>query len=78
MHAGLLRPDNSKTEAWQEAQQAIAEAKLLGLEKQTAVPADIAIITGAEGFWVSDIEQQGQAYDFNQVQFITVPCASWG
>jgi beta-galactosidase len=69
MHAGLLRPDNSKTEAWQEAEQAIAEAKLLGLENQTVVPADIAIITGAEGLWVSDIEQQGQAYDFNQVQF---------
>ena len=69
MHAGLLRPDNSKTEAWQEAEQAIAEVKLLDLENQTAIRADIAIITGAEGLWVSDIEQQGQAYDFNQVQF---------
>ena len=68
MHAGLLRPDNSKTEAWQEAQQAIAEVALLELDNQHITPAEVAIITGAEGLWVSEIEQQGQAYDFNQVQ----------
>ena len=28
----------------------------------------MAIITGAEGLWVSDIEKQGEAYDFNNVQ----------
>ena len=68
MHAGLLRPDNSKTEAWQEAQQAIAEVALLELNNQNITPVEVAIITGAEGLWVSEIEQQGQAYDFNQVQ----------
>lgn len=68
MHAGLLRPDNSKTEAWQEAQQAISEVKLLNLASHSTTTAEVAIITGAEGLWVSDIEQQGQAYDFNRVQ----------
>jgi beta-galactosidase len=68
MHAGLLRPDNSKTEAWAEAEQAMAEVVTLDIGNQTLQPASVAIITGAEGLWVSDIEKQGQAYDFNNVQ----------
>ena len=68
MHAGLLRPDNSKTEAWSEATQAMAEVADLELAQQPLAPASVAIITGAEGLWVSDIEKQGEAYDFNQVQ----------
>ena len=69
MHAGLLRPDNSKTEAWSEAEQAIAEIARLDLGNQPIPTACVAIITGVEGLWVSDIEKQGQAYDFNSVQF---------
>jgi beta-galactosidase len=68
MHAGLLRPDNSKTEAWAEAEQAMAEVAALDIGNQPLQPASVAIITGAEGLWVSDIEKQGQAYDFNNVQ----------
>ena len=68
MHAGLLRPDNSKTEAWPEAEQAMAEVAALGIGNQPLQPASVAIITGAEGLWVSDIEKQGLAYDFNNVQ----------
>ena len=68
MHAGLLRPDNSKTEAWPEAEQAMAEVAALDIVNQPLQPASVAIITGAEGLWVSDIEKQGQAYDFNNVQ----------
>lgn len=69
MHAGLLRPDNSKTEAWTEAAQAIGEIAQLNLNKQPVRTASVAIITGAEGLWVSDIERQGEAYDCNAVQF---------
>jgi beta-galactosidase len=68
MHAGLLRPDNSKTEAWPEAEQAMAEVGALDIGNQPLQSASVAIITGAEGLWVSDIEKQGQAYDFNNVQ----------
>ena len=68
MHAGLLRPDNSKTEAWPEAEQAMAEVAALDIGNQPLQPASVAIITGAEGLWVSDIEKQGEAYDFNNVQ----------
>ena len=68
MHAGLLRPDNSKTEAWPEAEQAMAEVAALDIGNQPLQPASVAIITGTEGLWVSDIEKQGEAYEFNQVQ----------
>jgi len=63
-----LRPDNSKTEAWPEAEQAMAEVAALDIDNQPLQPASVAIITGAEGLWVSDIEKQGEAYEFNQVQ----------
>ena len=69
MHAGILRPDNSKTEAWPEAQQAMLEVSKLDITNQTTQSASVAIITGVEGLWVSDIEKQGEAYDFNSVQF---------
>jgi beta-galactosidase len=69
MHAGLLRPDNSKTEAWSEAQQAILDITTLELNSEVSKPASVAIVTGAEGLWVSSIERQGEAYDFNDVQF---------
>jgi beta-galactosidase len=68
MHAGLLRPDNSRSEAWPEAEQAMAEVAQLDIENQALQAASVAIITGAEGLWVSDIERQGEAYDFNNVQ----------
>ena len=68
MHAGLLRPDNSKTEAWPEAEQAMAEVAALDIGNQPLQPASVAIVTGVEGLWVSDIEKQGEAYDFNNVQ----------
>jgi len=68
MHAGLLRPDNSKTEAWPEAERAMAEVAALDIGNQSLQPASVAIVTGAEGLWVSDIEKQGEAYDFNNVQ----------
>ena len=69
MHAGLLRPDNSKTEAWPEAKQAMADLAKLDIAKQPSQSASVAIITGVQGLWVSDIEKQGEAYDFNNVQF---------
>ena len=68
MHAGLLRPDNSKTEAWQQAQQVKAEVDELAVLSQKMQPAKVAILTGADGIWVSEIERQAQAYDFNKVQ----------
>lgn len=68
MHAGLLRPDNSKSEAWGQAEQAKADVDQLSLLSHKMRPASVAILTGADGIWVSEIERQGQAYDFNKVQ----------
>ncbi len=67
---GYLRPDNSKTEAWPEAEQAMAEVAALDIDNQPLQAASVAIVTGAEGLWVSDIEKQGEAYDFNNVQLV--------
>ena len=68
MHAGLLRPDNSKSDAWSQVAQSIADIKQLDCLAHTSQPADVAIITDAEGQWVTDIERQAEAYDFNEVQ----------
>ena len=68
MHAGLLRVDSSKTEAWDQAEQVRDEIARLDLLSQETAPASVAILTGSEGLWVSDIESQAQGYDFVQVQ----------
>ena len=69
MHAGLLRPDNSKAAAWREVEQAIAEVALLDLHVEKKQKASVAIVTGAESYWVSDIERQSESYNFDDVQF---------
>lgn len=68
MHAGLLRVDNSKTEAWAQAEQVRDELKKLELPSQETRPASVAILTGSESYWVSDIDSQSKHYDFNKVQ----------
>jgi len=69
MHAGLLRPDNSKAAAWREVEQAIADVVALNLQDETKQKAPVAIVTGAESYWVSDIERQSESYDFDDIQF---------
>ena len=69
MHAGLLRPDNSKAAAWTEVEQAIADAALLNSTDEKKQTASVAIVTGAESYWVSDIERQSESYSFDDVQF---------
>lgn len=69
MHAGLLRPDNTKVQAWTEIEQAIADVEKIGLGKQAAGASPVAIVSNVVGQWVSDIERQGDGYNFDQVQF---------
>ncbi|MBT8095624.1 MAG: beta-galactosidase, partial [Woeseia sp.] len=69
MHAGLLRPDNSRSAAWQEVEQAIADATSLNLHGEKKQKASVAIVTGAESYWVSDIERQSESYNFDDIQF---------
>lgn len=69
MHAGLLRPDNSKAAAWPEVEQAIGEATLLKLDRVEQPKAEVAILTDCKSYWVSDIENQSMAYEFDRVQF---------
>ncbi|MBX2858969.1 MAG: beta-galactosidase [Cellvibrionaceae bacterium] len=69
MHAGLLRPDGSKADAWPQMEQARDEIKALDLLTHSPSRASVALISGAEAQWVSEIERQGEAYDFNNIQF---------
>ena len=66
---GLLRADHSKTAAWAEVERVIKEVKDLQLDSDDKTPAAVAIVTSAESFWVSDIERQGAAYRYDDVQF---------
>lgn len=69
MHAGLLRPDNSRASAWQEVAQAIADITLLNVLGEKKRQAAVAIVTAAESFWVTEIERQSESYNFDDVQF---------
>lgn len=69
MHAGLLRQDDSKTAAWQEIEQAVAEMTALNIHTEMKRDASVAILTSPESYWVSDIERQSESYDFDDIQF---------
>lgn len=69
MHAGLLRPDRSKAEAWDEIEQAHAELAQLGIADQPHAPAPVAIIADVQALWLSEIEQQGAGYRYDAVLF---------
>ncbi|MFK8016972.1 MAG: beta-galactosidase [Gammaproteobacteria bacterium] len=69
MHAGLLRPDRTEATAYAEVEQAMHDVARLNLNATEGVEAKVAIVTGADGFWVSAIERQSTSYDFNDVQF---------
>ena len=69
MHAGLLRPDRSKADAWAEIEQVLPELERLELESHPRSPAPVAIIVDVEALWLSEIEQQGAGYDYQGVLF---------
>jgi beta-galactosidase len=69
MHAGLKRIDNSPSAAWPEVQQVKAQLDALKLGLGDKVPARIAMVTTTENQWVTEIEQQGQSYKHQQVEF---------
>ncbi len=68
MHAGLLRPDNSRAAGWHEIAQAIGEVQAHAIAATPTSAAKVAIVTAAEAYWLSDIEKQSAAYDFNTTQ----------
>lgn len=69
MHAGLLRVDRSTTETFEQVKQLTDEVRHIKVLEQERTPADIAIISSADAEWVSQIEQQGVAYEYEKVQF---------
>lgn len=69
MHAGLLRPDRSKADAWAEIEQVQSELAELGLADHPIGSAPAAIIVDVEALWLSEIEQQGAGYEYEAVLF---------
>ena len=69
MHAGLLRSDRSRADAWTEIENVIGVlTKLKGLELPPP-QADVAMVVDVSAQWVAEIEVQGKGYDSNSVQF---------
>ncbi len=69
MHAGLRRPDDSPSETWDEIRSTIEEIRELGIMQEPLQPASVAMVSDAHGYWLSDIEQQNTAIEFEDVQF---------
>lgn len=69
MHAGVKRNDNSKSQAWFEISQVRDNLAALNLDTTSDVQANIAIVTGTQNQWVSEIEVQGVNYNHQQVEF---------
>ena len=68
MHAGLRRNDNSPSTAWAEATDFAKALEVVApyLDKKKS---RVAIMNHVSAQWVSEIEQQGQGYDYFRVLF---------
>lgn len=69
MHAGVKRNDNSKSQAWYEISQVRDNLAALNLDTSSTVQSNVAIVTGTQNQWVSEIEIQGVNYNHQQVEF---------
>ena len=69
MHAGLMRPDHSTSDAWLEVERVQTILSLLVDEDLGQPRAQVALVVDVQSQWVAEIEQQGQGYDTNALQF---------
>jgi beta-galactosidase len=72
MHAGLLRPDDTKAAAWPEVEAVARDLDKLGLDKldPAAVSqgrARVALVVDVEAQWLGEIERQGRSYDYTAI-----------
>jgi beta-galactosidase len=67
MHAGLLRPDSSESEACDEVRAAGRDMKLLG--ELAVTPAPVALVFSYEAAWLLDIQPQGEDFQYLQLAF---------
>jgi beta-galactosidase len=67
MHAGLLRPDSTPSEAWPEVEAVIADLAVLELETQRPASARVALMVDIEAQWLGDIERQAASYDYTMI-----------
>lgn len=69
MHAGLLRPDNTPSDAWSEVERVNRIVSLLSEEDLALPTARVALVVDVQSQWVAEIERQGQGYTTNNIQF---------
>ena len=68
MHAGLLRVDDSESEAFREIEQCLKELENLSMSHEKEL-AKIAIVMDVSNQWISEIEKQGSGYCYDKVLF---------
>ena len=68
MHAGLLRPDQTRSEAWPEIEALREELQRVDVRHCGQFIAPVAMVVDVQGQWVSEIEVQGRSYQFNEIQ----------
>ena len=69
MHAGLKRVDNSEATAFAEVKQVSGLFNQLGLNGTDGIPHEVAIVSDTTNQWVCEIEQQGQSFHHERVEF---------
>lgn len=67
MHAGLERPDRSQAEAWPEVAKVAAELAEIDLAGSPTLSAQVAILVDDETQWLTEIERQGDSYDYSRL-----------
>ncbi len=67
MHAGLLRPDNEPSPAFEEARQVVSEcAKLPDLKTENA---DVALVFSYDALWLFEAHPQGASWSYSDLCF---------
>lgn len=67
MHAGLERPDRSRADAWPEVEQVATELARVDLAALQTATAPVAILVDDETQWLTEIERQGNSYDYKSI-----------
>ncbi len=71
MHAGLLRPDSTEAEGFEEARQVALEIAELAQSPAGSTPAQVAIVFDYPSAWAWQVQPQGKEFDYFRIVFDT-------
>ncbi|MCH1492437.1 MAG: beta-galactosidase [Luminiphilus sp.] len=74
MHAGLLRPDRSRSDAWAEIETVVKVLDALAPLPLPQPTAQVALVVDVSAQWVTEIEKQGQHAEAQRVAFQFYRC----